>query len=122
MTTSSKSKQFQSSTTMLGVLALLAAAGPALPQTPASANPVKNPEGGYSRVALSGFFGGQWYQIYQGSGGKGNQQYFLAKPVFGERLTENFSRYVSLEEGYTVGFNTFAIRPTGGTGYASVGS
>jgi hypothetical protein len=57
---------------MLGVLALLAAAGPALPQTPASANAVKNPEGGYSLVDLSGFFGEQWYQIYQGSGGSGN--------------------------------------------------
>ncbi len=122
MTTSSKSKQFQSSTILLGVLAALAAAGPALPQTPASANAVKNPEGGYSLVDLSGFFGDQWYQIYQGSGGNGNQQYFLAKPVFGERLTENFSRYISLEEGYTVGFNTFAIRPAGGGGYASVGS
>jgi outer membrane protein OmpA-like peptidoglycan-associated protein len=122
MTTSSKSKQFQSSTIMLGVLAVLAAAGPARPQTPASANAVKNPEGGYSLVDLSGFFGDQWYQIYQGSGGNGNQQYFLARPVFGTRLTENFSRYVSLEEGYTVGFNKYAIRPAGSGGYLGINS
>ncbi len=122
MTTSSKSKQFQSSTKLLGVLALLAAAGPALPQTPASANAVKNPEGGYSLVDLSGFFGEQWYQIYQGSGGSGNQQYFLSRPVFGERLTENFSRYISLEEGYSVGYNKYAIRPTGSGGYLGVNS
>ena len=125
MRTRSKSSQFQSRIILLTALAALVTAGPALPQSTASnsssANAVKDPEGGYSLVDLDVFFGTQWYQIYQGSGGAGNQ-FFLTRPITGARVEENFSRYVSLEEAYSVGFNRLAILPSGGSSYATVGS
>jgi outer membrane protein OmpA-like peptidoglycan-associated protein len=113
MTTRSKSYQFNSRIILLTVLAALVTAGPALSQS--------SSEGGYSLVDLTAFFGTQWYQIYQGSAGGGNN-FYEARPVVGERVTENFSRYVSLEEAFTLGFNRFAFRPAGATQYATIGA
>lgn len=123
MTTRSKSNPFQSRTILLTVFAALVTAGTALPQSSSSSgNAVKDPpEGGYSLVDLSVFFGTQWYQIYQGSGGSG-QHFFEARPVVGERVTENWSRYVGLEESFTLGFNRLAILPAGGINYVTEGS
>ena len=115
MTKRLRPTQFQSRTILLTMLAALVTAGPALPQS-ATSNAVPGnaatrvTEGGYSLVDFSVFFGTQWYQIFQGSGGAGNH-FFETRPVFGERVTENFSRYVSLEENFSLGFNRLALLP-----------
>ncbi len=123
MTTRSKSNQFQPRTILLTVFAALVMAGPALPQSASSSgNAVKDPpENGYSLVDVTAFFGTQWYQIYQGSTG-GGTQYFETRPVVGERITENLSKYVSLEEAFTLGFNRLALLPAGGINYVTVQS
>jgi len=123
MTTRSKSNQFQSRIILLTALAALVTAGPALPQNAASKSSANaaDQEGPYSLIDISAFFGTQWYQIYQGSAGSGHD-FFEARPVVGARVTDNFSKYVGVEAGYTVGFNRFAVQPTGGTNYATVAS
>ncbi len=87
MTTRSKSNQFTSRTILLTVFAALVTAGPALPQSDSSSgNAVKDP-GGYSKVDLTGFFGTQWFQLYQGPQ-TGDQHFLSTKPVVGERVRQ----------------------------------
>lgn len=124
MTTRSKFTQFQSRTILFTIFTALVTAGSALPQNSSSSgNAVKDPpEGGYSLVDLSVFFGPQWYQIYQGSGGNQSNHYFLTRPETGFRVTENLTRYVGLEEAFTLGFNRLALLPAGASNYVTAGS
>jgi outer membrane protein OmpA-like peptidoglycan-associated protein/opacity protein-like surface antigen len=112
--TRSKSNQFHSRIILLTVLAALVIAGPAFSQ-----NAV--PERGYSTVDLTAFFGSQWYQIYQGSGGSG-QHFLEARPVVGERLTLNPLNYVGFELNWALGFNRLAMLPAGSQQYATIGA
>ncbi len=126
MTARSKSNRFQLRNTLLTVFAALVTAVPALPQNVSSSgsgNAVPDPpEGGWSLVDLTAFFGTQWYQIYQGSAGRDSNHYFEARPELGERVTENFSRYVSLEEAFTLGFNRLVLLPANDPNYVTIGS
>lgn len=130
MITRSKSNQFQSRFVLLTVFAALVTAGPAFPQGTASnaapgnaapANAAKTQEGGYSLVDVSAFFGPQWFQVYQGNP-YGYEHFFETKPVVGGRVKENLSKYVSLEEAFTLGFNRLALRPAGDNNYVNVDS
>jgi hypothetical protein len=113
--TRSKSNQFHSRIIPLTVLAALVIASPAYSQ-----NAVP-PERGYNTVDLSVFFGAQWYQIYQGSGGSG--QHFLdPKQVFGERLTFNPLSYVGFEVNWALGLNRLSLLPAGANQYATIGT
>ena len=111
--TRSKSNQFHSRIILLTVLAALVIAGPAFSQ-----NAV--PERGYSTVDLTTFFGAQWYQIYQGTGGTGSQHFLEPRPVVGERLTFNPLNYVGFEVNWALGFNRLALVPAGSTQFASI--
>lgn len=126
MTARSKSNRFQLRTTLLTVFAALVTAVPALPQNVSSSgsgNAAPPPaEGGYSLVDLTALFGTQWYQIYQGSPGLSSNHYFETAPEVGERITENFSKYVSLEEGFVLGFNKLVLKPAGDPNYVTLGS
>ncbi len=102
--TRSKSNQFHSRTILLTVLAALVIAGPAYSQ-----NAVPD-QRGYNTVDLSVFFGAQWYQIYQGSGGSG-QHYLTTKQVFGERLTFNPLSHVGFEVNWALGLNGLVLGP-----------
>jgi outer membrane protein OmpA-like peptidoglycan-associated protein len=115
MTTRSKSNQFSSRIIPLTVLAALVIAGPAFSQ-----NAV--PDRGYSTVDLTAFFGTQWYQIFQGSGGAGSQHFLETKPVVGERLTFNPLNYVGFEVNWALGFNRLALVPAGSAQFATVGA
>jgi outer membrane protein OmpA-like peptidoglycan-associated protein len=112
MTTRSKSNLSNSRIILLTVLAALVIAGPAFSQ-----NAV--PERGYSTVDLTLFFGPQWYQIYQGSGGSG-QHFLEPRPVVGERLTFNPLNYVGFEGSFALGFNRLALLPAGAQQYAEI--
>jgi hypothetical protein len=113
--TRSKFNQFHSRIILLTVLAALAIAGPAYSQ-----NAVPD-QRGYNTVDLSFFFGAQWYQIYQGSGGSG--QHFLdAKQVWGERLTFDPLSHVGFEVNFALGFNKLVLLPAGSIQYATVGT
>jgi hypothetical protein len=101
--TRSKFNQFHSRIILLTVLAALMIAGPAYSQ-----NAV--PDRGYNTVDLSVFFGAQWYQIYQGSGGNG-QHYLTTKQVFGERLTFNPLNHVGFEINWALGLNELVLSP-----------
>jgi len=114
MTTRSKSNQFNSRTILLTVLAALVIAVPAYSQ-----NAV--PDRGYNTVDLSVFFGTQWYQIYQGSGGSG-QHFLEPKQVYGERLTYDPLNYVGFEVNWALGLNRLALLPAGANQYATVGT
>jgi hypothetical protein len=125
MITRSKSNQFQSRIIPLTVFAALVTAGTAFPQAAASnaasGNAAKDQEGGYSLFDVSAFFGTQWFQVYQGND-LGYEHYFQTKEVTGERLKENLSKYVSLEEAFTLGFNRLELKPAGDSGFVSAGS
>jgi hypothetical protein len=110
----SKFNQFHSRIILLTVLAALMIAGPAFSQ-----NAV--PDRGYNTVDLSVFFGAQWYQIYQGSGGNG-QHYLTTKQVFGERLTFNPLSHVGFEVNWALGLNELVLRPAGSIQYATIGT
>ncbi len=90
MTTRSKSNQFHSRIILLTVLAALVTAGPALSQTqfrraviPLWTSPRFSARSGIRFIRAAQEVGNNFYE---------------ARPVVGERVTENFSRYVSLEE------------------------
>ena len=122
MITRSKSNRFQSRIILLAVFAALVTAGPAFPQgkdsNAASGNAA---EGAYSLMDVSAFFGTQWFQVFQGTP-TGYEHFFEPKAVVGERIKENLSRYFSLEEGFTLGFNTLALRPAGAPGFVTLSS
>src|SRR5579863_5197898 len=103
---------------VLAFTAVLATAGPALPQSSSSGNVAKpiSDEGEYSTWDIGGFFGTQWFQLYQETQ---NQNHLLEpKLIFGFRATEDFGRYFGIEEVFGVGFNRLAMLPFGGSGYA----
>ena len=126
MITRSKSNRFQSRIIPLTVFAALVTAGTAFSQSTASnaaaGNAAKGQEGGYSLVDLSAFFGTQWFQIYQSHDVQNYEHYFQTNAVVGERVKENLSRYVSLEEAFTLGFNRLELTPAGDSGHLNVGS
>jgi outer membrane protein W len=100
----------------LALAALLAVAAPAQPQT------VKAKTGGsgasYSTIEVSPFAGYQWFQIYANE--RTRYSKFDGAPVFGFRVTEDFSKYIGLEESFTVGFNNFRLRPWGASDFTKV--
>lgn len=119
MTTRSKS-QFQSRTILLTAFAALVTAVPAFPQ--GASNAAVAQEGGYSLIDITAFFGTQWFQLYHDGNGSPNIHSFQTRPIVGERITENITKYFSLEEGFGLGFNRLNLLPFGGNLYVTSGS
>ena len=71
------------------------------------------PENGYPTLFITGFFGAQWYQLYQGVNARSHS--FNSGIVWGERFTEDFAKYWGLEESLVVGYNRLKI-PVQGRG------
>src|SRR5882724_1053846 len=84
-------------TALLAVAGALTVAGPAFAQNAAQ------PENGYPTLILTGFFGAQWYQLYQGDSARTHK--FDKGIVWGERFTEDVSKYFGLEESLVIGYN-----------------
>src|ERR1035438_8178105 len=97
---------------LLALTAVVATAGPALPQsTSGNAAKAYSDEGEYNTWDIGGFFGAQWFQAYQGS--KGESHTLGAKTVIGERGTFDIGRYFGIEGAFTVGFNRLFLLPYG---------
>lgn len=89
------------------LLAIAAAAVMAVPAFPQNSS--GNAVGGYSTWDVSPFIGGQWFQIYANNATRVHT--FDPGIIFGVRVTEDFSRYFSLEEGIGTGFNRLRLAP-----------
>ncbi len=75
-------------------------------------------EGTYSLVDIGDFIGYQWFEAYQGTGGKPNK---LDPSIYGGfRLTENLWRYVSLEQDFSYADNAAKLLPLGNNLYAQL--
>src|SRR5665213_2556024 len=85
----------------------------------ASAQMMKNvaDTGGYSSLDLTIFAGYQWFQIGQGNDAAVHK--FNGAGVWGERLSEEFSRYLSAEEGIELGYNRLKLLPYGAQYFSS---
>jgi outer membrane protein OmpA-like peptidoglycan-associated protein len=91
----------------LGLIAALAVAVPAMPQSTTS-----SPSGSDSSILEVGaFVGGQWFRA------RGIQK-FNGSPLVGIRFDENFTNYVGLEESLSVGFNQLELLPWQSNAYA----
>jgi outer membrane protein OmpA-like peptidoglycan-associated protein len=99
---------------LLALLAVVVAAGPALPQSKKTVSE----DGVYSTWDIGDFFGTQWFQMYQGTAGQNHL--LLTRPIFGVRATQDFANYFGIEESFGTGFNRLAMLPYGGAGYAEV--
>src|SRR5512142_802498 len=95
----------------IAAIAFLAVAVPAFPQSTA---PTKNASqsGEYSTIDVNLFGGYQWFQIFATD--KTTRVSELDPgPVVGLRVTEDFHKYIGLEESFTAGFNGLSLRPNG---------
>src|SRR5581483_5784732 len=63
----------------------------------------------YSTLDLTLFGGGQWFQLYQST--RVRQHKFAASGIWGIRFTQDFSRYIGIEESFYNGFNNLLVRP-----------
>jgi outer membrane protein OmpA-like peptidoglycan-associated protein len=101
-------------TAVLAVTAALALTGVASAQDKKSASAT---EGGYSLIDMSIFAGWSWFQFGQGHNAAVHQ--FNSSGVWGERLTENVHKYISLEQGIQIGYNGLRLLPVGGKDFNS---
>jgi outer membrane protein OmpA-like peptidoglycan-associated protein len=101
---------------LLALTVVVATAGPALPQSTNVAKPID--EGEYATWDIGGFFGTQWFQMYQET--TDQLHLLLTRPIIGVRVGEDMWRYVGIEESVSVGFNRLAMLPYGGSGYATI--
>jgi len=100
----------------LALAAALLFGGSAVAQTGASTSS-NVATGGYSLLDLDIFAGYQWFQFGQGSNSAVHK--FDGSGVWGERLTEEFSRYIGAEEGVQIGYNRFGFVPFGAPTFSS---
>lgn len=98
--------------TTLAMAAALIFTGSAAAQTSTSGSSSAS-SGGYSQLDLTIFAGYQWFQFGQGTNASIHQ--FGGSGVWGERLSEEFSRYIAVEEGIQIGYNRFKFAPYGTT-------
>lgn len=106
-----RSIAFGSRGAFIAVIASLAVAVPAFAQ---STSPSKGaPQSGeYSTIDISPFIGYQWFQIFAND--KSTRVSELDPgAVLGVRVTEDFHKYIGLEESFTAGFNGLSLRPNG---------
>ncbi len=97
---------------MLVTAGAIAVAGPAFAQNAAQQNAAQ-PENGYPTFILTGFLGGQWFQLYQGDNARTHT--FDKGIIWGERFTEDVHKYWGLEESLALGYNRLNI-PVAGLG------
>jgi outer membrane protein W len=96
---------------LLAIAAAVAVATPAMAQNASSGNAAKSQEVGYSTWDISPYFGWQWFQLGQGS--RVRPLDFNNGATFGARLTEDYWKYVSLEEGFGMAWNKASFLPFG---------
>jgi outer membrane protein OmpA-like peptidoglycan-associated protein len=90
---------------LLVLVAALAVAVPALPQSSGS--------NGYDTAYIGVFGGGQWFH------NNGTDYLFVGSPLVGFRADFNFSPHLGLEESFTAGFNQLDINTFGEPAYSS---
>jgi outer membrane protein OmpA-like peptidoglycan-associated protein len=91
---------------VLVVVGVLLMAAPALPQSTST-------PGEYAVYEVNPFAGYQWFQIYDYKNDTTRYKEFEAAPVVGARFSQDFWKYVGLEESLTLGFNDIRLRPYG---------
>jgi hypothetical protein len=123
MTMKSSSKPSQWRSKLLALTAVLAMAAPALPQAASAGANAAHPniEGAYSSWDIGGFFGTQWYQMWEGNSIPRPSK-LLIRPVVGVRAGQLIGNHFGIDEIFDVAFNKLALLPTGGTAYAEVGA
>jgi hypothetical protein len=94
-------------------MALLVAAGALATTGSVFAQNAAQPERGYPTFFMTGFIGAQWYQLYQGDSARTHT--FDRGLTWGERYTEDVSKYWGIEESLTLGYNRLSI-PVAGRG------
>jgi outer membrane protein OmpA-like peptidoglycan-associated protein len=79
--------------------------------------PDTNVARGYSTFDVNFFIGEQWFQFGQGN----NAAYHQYGPsvAWGERATEELTKYFGLEQGLMLGYNRLRLLPVGGTTFQS---
>ena len=95
---------------LITIVAALAAAVPALPQSKPAAKSA-SPSGEYSIFDVNPFGGYQWFQIYAGDDTRVSE--LEPRAVVGLRVTEDLWKHIGLEQSFTVGFNDIRLRPFG---------
>ena len=73
---------------------------------------------GYSTLDLTFFGGYQWFQFGQGTNAAIHQ--FNGAGAWGVRLSEEFSRYLAIEEGIQNSYNRLAVLPVGAQSLSSM--
>ncbi len=109
-------------TAVLVIAAALVITGPVSAQDAGTGSKTAKPatnvaEGGYSPLYFDVFGGYQWFQFGQGTTNSIKQ--FQGAAVWGARLTEDFSKYVGLQESVQDGYNRLNLRPFGNPDFAS---
>lgn len=92
------------------IVALFAAAVPALPQDTASNKSASLP-GEYSIFEVNPFGGYQWFQIFAQRVARVSE--LEPRVVLGLRVNEDLWNRIGLEQSFTVGFNGLRLRPFG---------
>ncbi len=108
MTTRSCLDKLHRSGALLTMAAALVMATPAFAQSNVATT---TQEGRYYLVDVSPFFGTQYFQIFQGPAAR--PLVFRSGIMVGIRVDENVSRYFSLEQGFSMGFNQAQFLPVG---------
>ena len=97
--------------------AALAMAGPVSAQDAGAKSATNVAEKGYATIYFDVFAGWQWFQFAQGTTNSVKQ--FGPAGVWGERITEDFSKYFALEENIQSGYNGLKLRPVGSPSYTT---
>lgn len=109
MLETSRPAAFQWPGALIVIAVALAIAVPAFPQgkSPAKSAPLP---GEYSIFEVNPFGGYQWFQIYAKDTGSRVSE-LAPGLVAGVRVTEDFSKYVGLEQSFTAGLGDLQLRP-----------
>lgn len=97
-------------TAVLVAAIALAITAPLSAQDTSSKTTTNVAEGGYSPLYFDLFAGYQWFQFIQGSN---QSQTFAPAGVWGERWTEDISKYIGIQEELQLGYNGVRYQPAG---------
>lgn len=95
---------------LIGMAAAVAFVVPMSAQT-ANRTSTAAPEEGYSLLDFGLFGGYQWFRDK-----KSSAHHFQDGAILGGRVSQEFSRFIGLEESFTVGFNDLELRPSAAAG------
>jgi opacity protein-like surface antigen len=102
---------------VIAVAASLAISTTLSAQTTQPTKKTSDSSGGYSTLDLSIFGGYQWFQFGQGTDAGVHQ--FTPAGAWGERLTEEFSKYMAVEEGLQLSYDGMKFTPLSSPSYTN---